>query len=204
MVIEGPKAGGHLGFSKEQLEEYSEEEQGIGSVSSYDEEIRKICQVVTSYEEEYQCKIPVVVAGGIDSAEEVKRVMQLGVQGVQVATRFVTTYECDADVRYKQTYLDAMKDDICIIKSPVGMPGRAIRNPFMERVMNGEKFTPAKCLGCLHKCSPTEIPYCITEALVHAAKGETDQALLFCGANAYKATHLESVKEVIDSLMPPV
>ncbi len=197
VVIEGPRAGGHLGFSQEQLAEYAHSER-----TRYDEEIRRICRVVKAYEEEYRCRIPVVVAGGIDSAEEVDRIMELGVQGVQVATRFVTTRECDADPKYKQTYLDARQEDICIIKSPVGMPGRAIRNSFMERVMNGERFVPERCLGCLHKCSPSEIPYCITEALVHAAKGEIDQALLFCGANAYKADRLETVREVMGSLMP--
>ncbi|MCM1043924.1 MAG: nitronate monooxygenase family protein [Candidatus Gastranaerophilales bacterium] len=201
VVVEGPKAGGHLGFSREQLTEYDLEEQDTGLMKSYDEEIRKICETVKRYETEYGCAVPVVVAGGIDSAEEMERVMALGVQGVQVASRFVTTYECDADVRYKQAYLDAGKEDICIIKSPVGMPGRAIRNPFMERVMSGERIAPKKCLGCLHKCNPAEIPYCITEALVHAAKGETESALLFCGANAYKAQRLETVREVIDSLL---
>lgn len=200
VVVEGPAAGGHLGFSEEQLAEYAAEEQTTGLMGSYDEEIRKIRGTVKHYEEEYGCSIPVVVAGGIDSAGEMERVMALGVQGVQVATRFVTTHECDADVRYKQAYLNAEKEDICIIKSPVGMPGRAIRNPFMERVMSGERVAPGKCLGCLHKCDPAKIPYCITEALIHAARGETDSALLFCGANAYKAQRLETVREVIDSL----
>ena len=198
VVIEGPKAGGHLGFTKEQLELYEQEQE---KTSAYDEEIKKICEVVQEYAEMYHCKIPVVAAGGIDSAEELQRVMALGVQGVQVATCFVTTEECDADTNYKMAYINAGKEDIRIIKSPVGMPGRAIMNPFMERVMSGEKVPPKKCLGCLHKCNPAEIPYCITEALVHAAKGEVQEALLFCGANAYKADSIKTVKEVIDSLM---
>lgn len=211
VVIEGPKAGGHLGFTREQLALYGEdaaeiepcgEEGENGTIHlCYEDEIRNICRVVKEYEEKYGCKIPVVVAGGIDTAEEMERVMKLGVQGVQVATRFVTTWECDADEQYKMAYIKAKKEDIQIVKSPVGMPGRAIRNPFMDRVMAGEKIPPRKCLGCLQKCNPSEIPYCITEALVHAAKGEVDQALLFCGANAYKAEKLETVKEVIDSFM---
>ena len=98
--------------------------------------------------------------------------MALGVDGIQVASRFVTTEECDADIRYKEAYIKAAKEEIAIVKSPVGMPGRAILNPFMKRVMDGEKFTPKKCLGCLHKCEPAKIPYCITERLVAAAKGE--------------------------------
>lgn len=197
VVIEGPKAGGHLGFSTEQLDFYGQAQEN----GAYDAEIEKICQVVRDYEKLYDCKIPVVVAGGIDSAEEMERVMALGVQGVQVATGFVTTKECDADLNYKMAYVKAKKEDIRIIKSPVGMPGRAIMNSFMEKVMSGERVAPKKCLGCLHKCNPAEIPYCITEALVHAAKGETEEALLFCGANAYKADSIRTVKEVIDSLM---
>ncbi len=197
VVIEGPKAGGHLGFSVEQLADCEQAEEGG---AAYDSEIEKIRQVVLEYEKLYQCSIPVVVAGGIDSFEEMERVMSLGVQGVQVATRFVTTKECDADLNYKLAYIKAKKEDICIVKSPVGMPGRAIKNAFMERVMSGEKISPEKCLGCLQKCNPKEIPYCITEALIHAAKGETEEALLFCGANAYKADSIQTVKEVIDSL----
>ena len=103
---------------------------------------------------------------------------------------------------YKEAYLNAKETDIVIVKSPVGMPGRAILNPFMEKVMAGEQIPHSSCHGCLHKCNPSEIPYCITDALVHAARGEVDDALLFCGAYAYKADHLETVKEVIDSLMP--
>ncbi len=206
VVIEGPKAGGHLGFSKEQIAFYTGEsaEEGAdsqGMSATYEEEILKICSVVKSYGEKYGVKTPVVVAGGIDDAAEMERVMKLGVQGVQVATRFVTTVECDADEKYKMTYVNASKEDIQIVKSPVGMPGRAIRNQFMDRVMNGEKFPPKRCLGCLRKCNPGEIPYCITESLIHAAKGEVEDALLFCGANAYKAERIETVKEVMESLM---
>lgn len=205
VIIEGPKAGGHLGFTKEQVSYFVDneggEDQAGGMSTTYEEEILKICEVVKSYAEKYGVKIPIVVAGGIDTAEEIERMMKLGVQGVQVASRFVTTYECDADEAYKMTYINASKEDIQIVKSPVGMPGRAIRNEFMDRVMRGEKFPPKKCLGCLRKCNPAEIPYCITEALIHAAKGEIDQALLFCGANAYKAQRLETVKEVIASFI---
>lgn len=206
VVIEGPKAGGHLGFSKEQIAFYTGEgtEEGAdsqGMSATYEEEISKICSVVKSYGEKYGVEIPVVVAGGIDDAAEMERVMKLGVQGVQVATCFVTTVECDADEKYKMTYVNASKEDIQIVKSPVGMPGRAIRNEFMDRVMNGEKFPPKKCLGCLRKCNPAEIPYCITESLIHAAKGEVDDALLFCGANAYKAERIETVKEVMESFI---
>lgn len=192
VVIEGPRAGGHLGFKEEELEMYSPE--------VYDDEIKKIISAVHSYEEEYQVKIPVVLAGGIYDRDDVVHALSLGVDGVQAASRFVTTNECDADIRYKQAYLDAEKEDIAIVKSPVGMPGRAILNPFMKRVMLGEKIEHTPCHGCLARCRPAEIPYCITDGLVNAAKGNVDQALLFCGAKAFQAERMETVKEVIDSL----
>ncbi|MGF0034229.1 NAD(P)H-dependent flavin oxidoreductase [Bariatricus sp. SGI.154] len=194
LVIEGPNAGGHLGFTQEQLQTYNQE--------VYDQEVRRILGTVRKYEELYLCKIPVALAGGIENQTQARHAFSLGVDAIQVATRFVTTEECDADIRYKEAYLRAHEDDIVIVKSPVGMPGRAILNPFMKRVMNGEQIPHSPCHRCLQKCNPKEIPYCITDALIHAAKGEVDEALLFCGAYAYKADHLETVKEVIDSLIP--
>ena len=137
VVIEGPEAGGHLGFRKEEISAYTPE--------SYADEIRKIIATVKKYGEKYGIDIPVVAAGGIYDSSDVKRVMALGADGVQVATRFVTTEECDADIRYKQAYIDASEEDIRIVKSPVGMPGRAIMNTFMERVMSGEKITNSPC-----------------------------------------------------------
>lgn len=194
LVIEGPKAGGHLGFTREQLELFGGE--------SYDAEILRIMDTVKGYEDRYGQKIPVAIAGGIETAAQAAHAFSLGADAIQVASRFVTTEECDADIRYKETYLKAGKEDIVIVKSPVGMPGRAIKNAFMEQVLSGKRIPHSPCHGCLHKCSPDEIPYCITDALVHAARGEVEDALLFCGANAYKADRIETVKEVIDSLLP--
>lgn len=193
LVIEGPKAGGHLGFTKEQLEVFDDAE--------YNKEVKSILKAVREYEKKYERKIPGVLAGGIDTKEKVEAAMALGVDGVQTASRFVTTEECDADIRYKEAYINAREEDICIVTSPVGMPGRAILNPFMKRVMDGEKFTPKKCLGCLQKCNPAEIPYCITERLVAAARGDVEEALLFCGKEAYRQQKITTVREVIGSLM---
>ncbi len=192
VVIEGPQAGGHLGFHKDELEKYTEE--------SYSEEIKKIIATVESYAEKYQTEVPVIVAGGICDKEDVQKVAALGVDGVQVATRFITTEECDADIRYKEAHLNARKEDIAIVKSPVGMPGRAIMNKFMKRVMSGEQISHSPCHGCLVKCSPKEIPYCITDGLINAVKGNVDDGLLFCGAKAWKADRLETVQEVISEL----
>lgn len=184
VVIEGPLAGGHLGFKKEELEDI----EGL----HYNEEVSKIIQRVHEAGEE----IPVVVAGGIYEAEDAVPYMEMGADGVQAATRFVTTYECDADIHYKEAYIKAEKEDIVIVKSPVGMPGRAIRNTFLKLAENGQ-ILKGKCHQCLGKCDPANIPYCITDALVNAAKGNTEQGLLFCGANAYKAQRLEHVADIM-------
>lgn len=192
VVIEGPQAGGHLGFHKEELDSYTPE--------AYDNEIRKIVQTVKSYAAKFGTEIPVVAAGGIATHEDVKHVLDLGVDGVQVATRFIPTEECDADIRLKESLIHAAKDDIAIVKSPVGMPGRAIMNPFMQHVMAGEKIPHSPCHRCLAKCSPGEIPYCITDKLIAAVKGDVENGLLFCGAKAYMADKIETVHDVIADL----
>lgn len=192
VVIEGPEAGGHLGFRREEIEDYSR--------AAYAEEIRKIIKTVQKYAQKYNTEIPVVAAGGIYDSSDVKRIMALGVDGVQVATRFVTTEECDADIRYKEAYVKASREDIQIVKSPVGMPGRAIVNSFMKRVINGEKIPHSPCHRCLAKCSPAEIPYCITDGLVNAARGNIENALLFCGAQAWRAEKIDTVREAVQEL----
>lgn len=178
---------------REQLKYYQQE--------AVDEEIKKILTVVGNYESSYGKKIPTAYGGGIDGHQQAEHAFSLGVDAIQVATRFVTTEECDADIRYKEAYLRAKPEDIIIVKSPVGMLGRAIRNTFTEQVMSGRRIPHNPCHRCLARCNPGDVPYCITDALIHAAKGEVDQALLFCGAYAYKAERIETVKEVIDSLL---
>lgn len=193
LIVEGPKAGGHLGFTKEQLEFFTE--------NKYKEEIGAILRLVKTYEEKYGEKIPVILAGGIDSREKAEEAFSIGADGIQVATRFVTTKECDAAPEYKEAYVKAKKEDICIVKSPVGMPGRAIHNTFLEKVERGEKKL-CKCHKCLHRCNPGEIPYCITDALIQAAEGNVEDALIFCGANAWKISEIQTVSQVVRELFP--
>lgn len=193
LIVEGPKAGGHLGFTKEQLEFFTE--------NKYKEEIGAILRLVKTYEEKYGEKIPVILAGGIDSREKAEEAFSIGADGIQVATRFVTTKECDAASEYKEAYVKAKKEDICIVKSPVGMPGRAIHNTFLEKVERGEKKL-CKCHKCLHRCNPGEIPYCITDALIQAAEGNVEDALIFCGANAWKISEIQTVSQVVRELFP--
>lgn len=188
LVIEGPRAGGHLGFSMEQLEQFS--------VPKYEEEIKKIIEKVGKYEEQYNTHIPVVVGGGIYTREDMQRMLSLGADGVQMGTRFVTTYECDAPDAYKMAYINAKKEEIQLVKSPVGMPGRAIWNSFLERTKVSPQ-APLVCHKCIRTCNPATIPYCITDALTAAARGRVEDGLLFCGSNAYKATKLEHVSDIL-------
>ena len=191
VVIEGPKAGGHLGLSREELDTFTDE--------SYDGVIRSIIEKVKEYGEKFSKKIPVVVAGGIYDRADMDHALSLGADGVQMGTRFVTTEECDAAPEYKQAYLQAEKEDICIVQSPVGMPGRAIKNPFMDRVKT-EKCRIEHCYHCIVTCRPAEIPYCITQALVNAAEGRVEDALLFCGSNAYRSHKIETVEDIMNEL----
>ena len=204
VVVEGPLAGGHLGFSREELAEYGADTKDVPNTynqEAYDKEVRSIMEVVKTYEEKYQKHIPVVTAGGIYTHEDVKHQFELGAEGVQVATRFVTTEECDAPDAYKQAYINAKKEDIVITQSPVGMPGRAILNPFLQQIKDGVRPAIKTCFQCLEHCDIKTIPYCITKALVNAAEGDEDNALLFCGSNAYRAEKIEKVDDVMKELV---
>lgn len=199
IVVEGPMAGGHLGFSNEQLDEYGFTSGSTTNPQSWDQEIRAIIAAKKQYEEQYQCTIPVVVAGGVFDYADILHAMELGADGVQLASRFVATYECDASDAYKQAYLDATEQDVQIIKSPVGMPGRALNNAFVKKTTQARE-TIKKCYQCLEKCNPGQVPYCITKALVDAVKGDTENGLMFCGANVGRINRMMSVHELMQEL----
>ena len=202
VVVEGPCAGGHLGFSREQLTELGADTDHVAETfdePAYDKEIRGIIETVKSFAEKYKKHIPVITAGGIFDHKDVLHQFALGAEGIQAATRFVTTEECDADIAYKEAYINAKEEDIVIVKSPVGMPGRAIKNKFLERVAQGP-VKVERCFRCLEHCNPAETPYCITKALINAAEGKIDEALLFCGSNAYRCEKIETVPEVMAAL----
>ena len=202
IVVEGPCAGGHLGFSREQLTELGADTEHVAETfdePAYDKEIRGIIETVRGFAEKYKKHIPVITAGGIFDHKDVLHQLELGAEGVQAATRFVTTEECDADIAYKEAYINAKEEDIVIVKSPVGMPGRAIKNKFLERVAKGP-VKVERCFRCLEHCDPATTPYCITKALINAAEGKIDEALLFCGSNAYRCGKIETVPEVMAAL----
>lgn len=191
VVVEGPKAGGHLGYKAEQLEDER---------FSLEEILPQVVKEVRYYEERYGKKIPVIAAGGIYTGEDIHRMMELGASGVQMGTRFVTTDECDASVAFKQTYIDATEADIEIIKSPVGMPGRAIFNSFIDRVKSGITQPKSCPFNCIKTCDISKSPYCIMLALYQAFKGNLNQGYAFAGANAWRAKKIQSVKDLVDSL----
>ena len=192
VVVEGPKAGGHLGFKLEQI---SNPKYALENL------ITEVTKTVKKWEEKLKKSIPVIAAGGIYTGKDIHNIMKLGASGVQMGTRFVATEECDASNKFKQAYIEAKKEDIVIIKSPVGMPGRAIRNKFIDDVNKGEK-KPFSCpYHCIITCDYKKVPYCISLALLNAQKGDLRNGFAFAGENAYRVNKIMSVKELIDILV---
>ena len=192
VVLEGPKAGGHLGYKENQLEDQH---------FSLEELLPQVVEEVSHFEQKYDKKIPVIAAGGIYTGEDIKRMIDLGASGVQLGTRFVTTTECDASEAFKQTYIQAEEKDIEIIKSPVGMPGRAIHCSFLEKVKAGIKQPKACPFNCIKTCDISRSPYCIVTALYNAFKGNFENGYAFAGSNAWRANKITSVRETITELM---
>ncbi|MBA5851688.1 nitronate monooxygenase [Clostridium sp. cel8] len=191
IVVEGPMAGGHLGFHPEQLESGTEKLEDI---------VPEVLNVVKIFEDKYNKNIPVVAAGGIYTGSDIVKFLKLGASGVQMGTRFVATEECDASIEYKNMYVNSKEQDIKFIKSPVGLPGRAIENEFIKRAKKG-RIAPTKCYNCLKKCDPKITPYCISRALINAVKGNVNEALIFVGANAYRINKIVKVKDLIKELV---
>ncbi len=190
-VVEGPLAGGHLGFKKEQITNPDFRLEKI---------VPEVIAAVEPYEQQSGKAIPVIAAGGIYTGGDIHKFLNLGAAGVQMASRFVATNECDADMAFKMAYVNAKKGDMIIIDSPVGLPGRAIRNAFLDDVSAGVK-KPFKCpWKCLRTCDFVNAPYCIGIALTNARRGNLDNGFVFGGANAYRAEKISSVKEIINSL----
>lgn len=192
VIVEGPKAGGHLGFKEDQI---------FDSNYSLEKLVPEIVQELKPFEEKYGTKIPLIAAGGIYTGKDIHDIMALGASGVQMGTRFVTTDECDASPDFKESYIKASEQDIEIIKSPVGMPGRAIFSSFISKVRDGKKQPKACPFKCIRTCDISKSPYCIIVALMNALKGNFEAGYAFAGANAYRATRIFSVKEVFQSLI---
>jgi nitronate monooxygenase len=192
VVVEGPKAGGHLGFKRDQI---FNEDYALEVI------LPQVKTEVDAIETKYGKSIPVIAAGGIFSGEQMYKIMALGADGVQLGTRFVATEECDAGDAFKQLFVDCKQEEIVIIDSPVGLPGRAIGNQFLKDVSQGIK-KPFLCpWKCLKTCDYRNSPYCIAMALQNARIGKFAEGFAFAGANAYLVKNITTVKELIRNLL---
>ena len=186
VVVEGPLAGGHLGFKMEELLE--------NKCMALIDIVKEVKLLLSTFEEKYKVKIPLIAAGGIRTKEDIIELKEAGADGFQIASLFVPTVECDAHQNFKSAYINARDDKINIIKSPVGMPGRAIETNFLtqtERIIK-------KCHKCMPNCNPNEIPYCISEGLINSVEGR--DGLIFSGAKLNNVNKMTTVKEVINNL----
>ena len=190
-VVEGPKAGGHLGFKPEEIQDPAHALEVL---------VPQVVDAVKPFEDQYGRAVPVIAAGGVYTGADIKRFLDLGAAGVQMGTRFVATHECDADERFKQSYLAAKQEDVTIIRSPVGMPGRALCNDFISAAREGLK-KPFKCIfHCVSTCQQEKTPYCIAQALINAMRGNLERGFAFCGANVFRVNKIITVGELMDSL----
>ena len=192
LVVEGPMAGGHLGFKMEQI---NDPEFALEKI------VPQVVEAVKPFEEAHQKDIPVIAAGGVYTGADIHKYLKMGAGGVQLGTRFVATHECDAALEFKQAYVNAKAQDLVLIESPVGLPGRAVRSKFIEDVDLGMR-KPFKCpYLCIKTCNYKESPYCISFALISAKRGNLNRGFAFAGANAHRVNEIISVKALIASLM---
>jgi nitronate monooxygenase len=191
VVVEDPDtAGGHLGEKLENI--------GTGDYDQY----ATVRGVKEFFRSEYGADVPVIAAGGVWDRADLQYALEQGADGVQMASRFVTTVECDASDAFKQTYIDCCKEDIGLIMSPAGLPGRAILKN-QEQIVLYDQIKATECdNGCLKKCTYKESGerFCIVKALDRSQRGDVETGLVFCGTNAWKADRITTVQEIFDEL----
>ncbi len=192
VVVEGPMAGGHIGFKLTDLRDHTEER--------LEDSFASVLKTVNEYESAYNARIPVIPAGGIFDGKDMARFIKMGAGGVQMATRFVATFECSVSEKFKAMYIAATEEDVIIIDSPVGMPARAIRNRFTDTLASNGKASPRCHYKCLRTCNPATVPYCIAKALGNASQGDIDNAVIFAGSNVSRVKSIVSVKELMDGI----
>lgn len=193
VVLEGCQAGGHLGFEEADLLS--------GRCAPLSRLIPEVLAALRPFEEKFGRAIPLFCAGGVATGAEMARCTRLGAAGAQLATRFIATEECDAGQGYKDVLLAARPEDLRIIHSPVGMPGRAVNSPLVQRLAAGMRQPPAHCSGCIKSCRPAETPFCITHALIEAVKGNWEEGLFFSGSRVDLVDRMRTVPDLIDELM---
>lgn len=192
VVVEGIEAGGHLGFSPEQAIN--------GTAPLLETLVSEVLEVLRPFAEKYGRAIPIFAAGGVFTGQDIAKYTRLGAAGAQIATRFIATRECDASQGYKDVILAAGSEDVQIVQSPVGMPGRAVRTPLLERLAAGVKPSTTRCMHCLTPCNPSTAPYCISRALIEAVRGNYEEGLFFCGSNVGRVNEMTDVNHLMDTL----
>ena len=188
IIVEGPKCGGHLGFTYEMLEE--------PETCSIDMIIGDVKEVMAKY----NCDVPLIAAGEIASRSDIEERLKMGYDGVQIGTKFITVEEAGIDDRSKQVFIDAKEEDVVVIKSPVGLPVRVLNTPLVQRVIAGgrEKFTcPYRCL---RTCNPSKVPFCIAKALLSTWRGDVENGLYMTGCNVNELDKIIPLKDFFDTL----
>lgn len=192
IVIEGPQAGGHLGFDRASVLN--------GEAPALAQILPDVLEAIVPAEQQAGRAIPVFVAGGVFSGKDLAYYQNLGAAGVQIATRFIATEECDASQAFKDQIIAARADDAVIVQSPVGMPGRALNTALVQAVAEGQTFPAQKCIRCLVPCNPAKTPYCISQALIAAVQGDAEKGLFFCGSNVGRITAMTTVPKLIEEI----
>lgn len=190
IVVEGPLAGGHLGFKLEELKD---------SPPTLVKLVKQVRKAIEPYESSFNRQIPIIAGGGVVDGFSIGQLLTNGAQGVQIGTLFAATHECDASTQWKNELVRATKEDVIIIESPVGLPGRAVKNSFLERLKHHPNDIVCH-LKCLKSCTPATAPYCIAKALINAQQGKLTKGFTFTGANVDRVNQIRSVKDVIAQL----
>ncbi|MDK9693010.1 MAG: nitronate monooxygenase [Sulfurimonas sp.] len=191
VVLEGPKSGGHQGFTYEQCAMPENQLENL---------VRPVVEEAALWGD-----IPVIAAGGIWDKNDIEQMMELGARGVQMGTRFIATHECDAHENFKKVLLEAKKEDIQLFSSPVGYPAQGIRTN-LTLLVEKREGPSIKCISnCVAPCNrgeeAKEVGYCIADRLSDAYLGNTETGLFFSGTNGYRVNEIISVKELMDKLV---
>lgn len=190
IVVEGPAAGGHLGFKEEEVEDPK---------FSLKEILKEIIPFHKEVQEKLGKRIPLFGAGSVFDGCELREIVDMGCDGAQIGSRFIATEECDVADEFKNLIVNSKKEDVELFMSPVGMIARGVRNEFIERV-KGERVPSKHCIDCLKPCNPATTQYCISDALSLSAKGDVQNGLVFCGSNVDRIDRIRTVKDIIDEI----
>ncbi|OGV32031.1 MAG: hypothetical protein A2020_13975 [Lentisphaerae bacterium GWF2_45_14] len=188
IIVEGPRCGGHLGFSNEMLDD----------MESYS--LDKLLPEVKEVLKTYDCNVPVLAAGEIASRADIEKMLSLGYDGVQMGTFFITAEEAGLDVKSKEFYIKSTDDDVVVIRSPVGLPVRVLKSPLVERVLKGERERFSCPYRCLRTCNPKKAPFCIAKALLATWSGDTENSLFMTGCNVDALKKIMPIQDFFDTL----